>query len=109
MPETGEYIYVIRPTRPAMLTEGPNQAEKEALGGHIEHLNTLAREGVVLLAGRTQTADENTFGIVIFKAGSYGEAQRLMESDPAVSAGVMQANLYPYKVAVLSETYVTAA
>jgi uncharacterized protein YciI len=65
-------------------------------------------EGVVILAGRTLNGDDSTFGIVIFNAGSEEEARRIMESDPAVRQGVMRAELFPYRVALIAERNVTA-
>ena len=55
-----------------------------------------------MLAGRTQTTDEHTFGIVIFQAQNYNLAVKIMEEDPAVKHGVMSCRLYPYAIAVAS-------
>ena len=61
----------------------------------------MAQKGVVVLAGRTQTADDTTFGIVIINSDSEEEARQHMESDPAVEGGVMHAELFPFRVAVM--------
>jgi uncharacterized protein YciI len=55
----------------------------------------------MILMGRTQNNDESTFGIAIFEAEDESAARRLMENDPAVVGGVMQATLYPYKIALM--------
>lgn len=94
-----EFLYRLHPTRPAMLTDGLTPAEREAVAAHLAHLQRLAAAGVVLLFGRTQTTDAATFGIVIFRADSADEARRIMEEDPAVRAGVMRADLFPFRVA----------
>jgi hypothetical protein len=39
---------------------------------------------VVLLAGRTQSTDSTSFGIVIFRASSLASAREVMNGDPAV-------------------------
>lgn len=49
-------------------------------------------------AGRTL---EKTFGLVIFEAESEVEARRLMNNDPAVTEGMMTAELFPYHVALI--------
>jgi len=103
MLENPQFIYVIRPTRLQMLTGGPTQEEQTALTGHVNYLERMADEGNLILAGRTQTTDRGTFGIVIFNAESQDMAQGLMENDPAVKGGVMSAELYPYRVAVVGE------
>ena len=96
------WLYRVRPSRPAMLTEGPTPAEQEAVGRHFAYLQGLCRAGVMHLAGRTLNEDDEGFGICIFSAEGKEEARRLMESDPAVMAGVMQAQLFPYRVALLN-------
>lgn len=96
-----DYLYVVRPTRPAMLTEGPTATEAAAVTRHLQHLRELARQGIVVLAGRTQTTDPGTFGLVVFRAGGEAAARAVVESDPAVAAGVMRAELYPYRIAVV--------
>ena len=96
------WLYRVRPSRPAMLTEGPTPAEQEAVGRHFAYLQGLCRAGVMHLAGRTLNGDEEGFGICLFSAGSEEEARRVMEGDPAVIAGVMSAQLFPYRVALLN-------
>jgi uncharacterized protein YciI len=97
-----QFVYVLKPNRIEMLTAGPTPAEAGVLSAHVEYLERLAGEGAVLLAGRTQTKGENTFGIVIIRAGSEREARHVMDNDPAVLGGVMGARLFPYRIAVLS-------
>jgi uncharacterized protein YciI len=82
-----------------MLTDGLTPAEREAVAAHFAYLQGLAAAGVVLLFGRTQTTDASTFGIVIYRAASPDEASRLMTDDPAVRAGVMRAEVFPFRVA----------
>lgn len=94
-----EFIYVVRPTRIEMLSDGPTAEEAKVLEAHTSYLAGLASLGVVELAGRTQTADPNAFGIVIFKAENEEAAREVMASDPAVAENVMQGELFPYRVA----------
>ena len=103
MAELRQFVYVLRATRLGMLTEGPTPEERVVVKGHLEYLEGLAQAGVVLLAGRTQTADEKTFGLVVFQAESDDAARRIADSDPAVARGVMRAEVYPYRIAVLGK------
>ncbi len=98
-----EFLYRIKPIRLAMLTEGPTEREAEIVSEHFSHLERLVAEGTVLMAGRTLNADEHTFGIVVFLAESEASAQELVSADPAVKQGVMQAELFPYRVALWSK------
>lgn len=96
------YVYLLKATRLGMLTEGPTDEEAVVLGNHVDYLARLGQQGTVLLAGRTQTHDAETFGIVIFEA-SPEEAEQVVAADPAVREGVMTATLHPYRVAVLGK------
>ncbi|HYF65223.1 MAG TPA: YciI family protein [Herpetosiphonaceae bacterium] len=97
-----QFLYMIRPARLAMLTEGPTAAEQAAVGEHFAYLQTLQASGTLVLAGRTLNTDESSFGIAIFYAESEAAAERIMRDDPAVRAGVMLATLYPYRIALLA-------
>ncbi len=81
-------------------------AEREAVGAHFERLVEQARAGRLVIAGRSDDHDgENrlaadTIGIAIFHAADRGEAERLMEDDPAVVAGLMTYCVHSYNIAV---------
>lgn len=98
-----QYLYRIQPTRPAMLTDGPTPEEQRIVGEHFHYLQGLTEQGIVVLAGRTLNTDESSFGIVIFNAESDEEASAITERDPAVRQGVMRAEVFPYRVALISE------
>ncbi len=83
-----------------MLTDGPTPEEASYVAEHFTYLKRLTDEGIVLLAGRTLTMDEASFGIVLFRADAEPAAVNLMENDPAVRAGVMRATLYPFRIAL---------
>jgi uncharacterized protein YciI len=94
------YLIVLRPNRVAMLTEGPTAEEAVAVRRHLEYLQGLAAAGKVRLAGRTTEDDARTLGIVLLSVASEEEARSIMSADPAVSQGVMRAELHPFRVAV---------
>ena len=101
MTERLEFLYKIQPSRPKMLTEGPTSQEAERVSQHFEYLQALLSDGKLIMAGRTQNTDKSSFGVVIFRVNSELEARKIMESDPAVKHGVMRAELFPYKVALI--------
>lgn len=99
----GQYLYLIRPARPELLTAGPNETEERAIADHFAYLQRLTADGQVLLAGRTQTTDPEGAGLIVFRADSDVDARTLVDADPAVAAGVFHARLFPYRVALLAE------
>jgi uncharacterized protein len=97
-----QYLYRIVPARLAMLTDGATLQEADAVTRHFAYLQELVQKGHVILAGRTLTPDEECFGIVIFRAASEAEALQIMRNDPAVREGVMVAQLFPYRIALIA-------
>jgi len=96
-----QFLYFLKPARLAMVTDGPTPEEAETVSRHFAYLSELTDKGVMILVGRTQNNDESTIGIAIFEAENESAARKIMENDPAVAGGVMQATLYPYKVALM--------
>ena len=97
-------VYTLRPGLEDLTVW--TDAERAAVAAHFEGLQRQAREGRLVIAGRSNDHDgENrlagdTIGIAIFHAGDRDEARRLMEADPAVCAGVMRYRLHSYNIAV---------
>ena len=93
-----QWVYRIVPTRPEMVAAATDE-ESAIVTEHFGYLVALKEAGILILAGRTQV-EEGTWGITIFEAPDEASARAVMETDPAVAAGVMSATLYPYSVAV---------
>ena len=93
------YLYRITPTRPEMLVASTPD-EDRVVADHFAYLQQHAAAGTVLLAGRTQTTDANSFGIIIFDAPDDAAAEAFVAADPSVAGGVMDAALFPYRVAI---------
>lgn len=99
MPEKKQYIYFLRLIPRLLSDDNWTEADNAIVGRHFARLQVLLGEGRLVLAGRTQ--DEAPRGIVILETGTEEEARELMESDPAVAEGVMTAELFPYRVALM--------
>jgi uncharacterized protein len=98
--DSPQFISILKPTRIGMLTSGPTELEEKTVSAHFDYLEELVEKGVVLLAGRTLTKDEKTFGIVIFLAKDMDDAIRFTENDPVIINQVMQAEVFPFRIAL---------
>ena len=98
-----QWLFVVTPSRPEMLTEGPTSDEGAAVGRHFEYWRGLVENGQGLMVGRTQTSSPDTMGLAVFRSDTEAEARKIAEEDPAVQAGVFLMRLYPYHVALLGE------
>jgi uncharacterized protein YciI len=104
--ELKQYIYTLK-LIPSLLDETNwTEREHEVISQHFEALQELMVQNKLILAGRTLNMDESTFGIVILQTSTEEEAKRLMELDPAVKENVMTAELFPYKIALMNETFI---
>jgi uncharacterized protein YciI len=79
-----------------MLTD-PTVEETGIMDRHFERLKRLFEEGTVHMAG---PALDGEFGIVVFEAEDEGTAVSIMNDDPAVVAGVMTAELHPFRISL---------
>lgn len=95
--ETPQWLCIVRPNRSTFLQDITDE-ERATVGEHFRYLQKLCAEGILILAGRTQT--DQPFGITIFTADSREQAERIVAEDPAVKKGVFLPELYPYAVAV---------
>jgi uncharacterized protein len=78
------------------------KADEAVVGEHFKRLVQMNKDGVVLLAGRTQleSNDPNMMGLIIFYAKDVKEATDFMMNDPAVKNKIMLARVLPYGIAV---------
>lgn len=69
---------------------------------HADFLDSLGREGILILAGRTlrPPGHPQLFGIALFYAPTLREAESLMQRDPAVIAGVQRMEVIPFSMGI---------
>lgn len=96
-----QFLYTLKVVPRLVKAEGWTDADNKIVAQHAQRLQRLLTNGQLILAGRTLNEDEEAIGIVILEVESEAEARRLMESDPAVKAGIMQAQLFPYFIALM--------
>jgi len=95
-----QFIYVLRLV-PRLHSDASWTKEDEmALSRHFARFKHAIETGELILAGRTREPGDKTFGIAIFEANDETAARKFMESDPAVAAGLMTAELHPFSVAL---------
>ncbi len=89
------YVFVI-------LKTGPNdanfkdKARTDLFAGHMANIGKLADQGKLAVAGPFSKNDRNYRGIFILAVATIAEAQALVETDPAVKAGILIAEMTPW-------------
>lgn len=97
-----QFIYVLRLVPRLHSDAAWTKDDEMALSRHLARFKHAIDTGELILAGRTMEPGDKTFGIAIFEAADEKAAQSFMESDPAVVAGLMTAELHPFAVALRS-------
>jgi uncharacterized protein YciI len=95
-----QFIYVLRLVPRLHSDAAWTKDDKMALDRHFTRFKLAVEKGELILAGRTREPGDKTFGIAIFEAADEAAARAFMESDPAVVAGLMTAELHPFAVAL---------
>ena len=83
----------------AILKTGPTEIKDEEtttklFRGHLENISRLAEEGKLVVAGPLAKNDKEYRGIFIMNVPTVAEAEALVETDPAIKAGVLPVELY---------------
>lgn len=98
-----QYVLVI------LKTGSNTTTDKEKLNqyfrGHMENIGRLAKEGKLIVAGPLGKNDKTYRGIFILDAKTIEEAQKLVETDPAVKAKIFDVELYPWYGSAALPTY----
>lgn len=98
-----------------MLKTGPNTTADKALiadsfRGHMENMDRLVKEGKLIVAGPLGKNDRAYRGIFILsEPGTAEDMEQLLQTDPAVRAGLLEAEIYPWYGSAALPEYLPAA
>ena len=92
------WLVVLRPVREEMPFE-PTEEEVRIVGEHYAYLKRLHAEGRLVLAGPSAVPGD-TFGLGIFDQHDRAEIEAIVAEDPAVTGGLMTAEIRPYRISV---------
>lgn len=102
--EYGMKKYVMVFLKTGSATNVPKSKSDSAFAGHMQNINRLAESGKLVVAGPFFKNDKYR-GIFILNADSIEEGKKLVESDPAVQAKLLDMELLMwYGSAALTET-----
>lgn len=84
-----------------MIKTGPNQdmdsvQKAKLFAGHMDNINKLYYDGILKVAGPFGKNDFNWRGIFIFDCKTKEEAEKLVQGDPAVVAGLFSVDIVPW-------------
>ena len=94
---SGVFLYILRPVRLGMLTDGPTVGEQALAAAHWQYSIDLLKRGIVVFGGRTMVRDGSGFAPVVIRAASIEAARAIVDNDPAVAGGVFRAEIIPFQ------------
>src|SRR5262245_21081294 len=71
---------------------------RELVEKHCKKLQALTQQGVILFSGHTLVTNESGFGIIVVRAESQAEAQKIVDDDDLVKAGLIRGTVFPFEV-----------
>ncbi|HTR69802.1 MAG TPA: YciI family protein [Mycobacteriales bacterium] len=93
-----DWIYFIHPPRDEFAATMTDE-ERAVWAAHFSHLQSLAVDGRLILAGPT-LGTVNT-GVCVFEADDEPAARAVMESDPAIASGIGTGELRGFRASLL--------
>lgn len=94
--ERGMKTYIFCILKTGSNTTATKEEKTKYFEGHMANINRLADEGKLIVAGPFMKNDRNYRGIFIFNCTTVEEAQKLVETDPAVKAKIFEVELTPW-------------
>ncbi len=77
----------------------------EAFRGHMANMERLVADKKLIIAGTFGPNDQDMSGIFIFDVKTVEEVQKIVETDPAISANYLKAELFPWYGSAALATY----
>ncbi len=88
------YIFAILKTGPE--TEPNDEKRAELFRGHMDNIGRLVESGEMVVAGPFGKNDLTYRGLFILNVASVEKAEDLMQTDPAIAAGIFDVELIPW-------------
>jgi len=103
--EYGMKTYIL-----VILKTGTNQTQDknfiiECFRGHLENINRLVEEGKLVIAGPLEKNDKTYRGIFILNVSTKEEAEALLQTDPALKEGLLDAEIFKWFGSAAISTY----
>lgn len=92
------FISTLRPRRPDFLSTMTPE-ERVVMGEHAAYTGRLFDQGKIVLGG---AATDGAIGIIVWRLASAEEAREIFENDPAVKAGIGEAELHPFRIGLIA-------
>ena len=106
--------YGMKPYILVILKTGTNTSDdadlrSKSFSGHMENMNKLVADGKLIVAGPIEENDKQYRGIFILDVKTKEEAEELLQTDPAIKANYLAADLYSWYGSAALKVYLDAS
>ena len=98
-----QFALLMKATGPEFFKKTQEPEGKQLVDKHFKKLQALTQQGVILFSGHTLVTDESGFGIIVVRADSEAEAQKIIDDDDLVKAGLVRGTVFPFQVVTLGK------
>ena len=93
-----QFVLLMKATGPEFFAKTQDPDGKQMVEKHLKKLQALTQQGVCLFSGHTLVTNESGFGIIVVNAQSEAEAQKIIDDDDLVKAGLVRGTIFPFQV-----------
>jgi uncharacterized protein YciI len=97
-----QFMYVLQLNPQYRNESNWTEETRRTVSEHFNYLKGLHEKGVMKLVGKTayDVSHDDNRGFAIFEAPSAENATEIMNNDPCIVKGVMNARLHPFNIAL---------
>ncbi|MFV0304538.1 MAG: YciI family protein [Moheibacter sp.] len=88
------YVFVVLKTGKIMIDD--KDKVNELFRGHLDNIKRLAKENKLVVAGPFGENENQYRGLFILNVKTIEEAQKLVETDPAINSGLLDVDFYEW-------------
>jgi len=97
-PAVKQFVLLMKATAQDSFKKTQEPEGKRLVAAHLKKLQALTEAGICIFSGRTLVTDESGFGIIVVRVESEAAAQKIIDDDDLVKAGLVRGTVFPFQV-----------
>ena len=97
-PAEKQFALLMKATGPEFAKKVQEPEGQRLIAEHFKKLQALTQKGVCIFSGHTTNMDDSGFGIIVVRVESEAAAQKIIDDDDLVKAGLIRGTVFPFQV-----------
>jgi len=98
-----QFALLMKATGPEFFKKIEEPEGKRLVAEHFKKLQALTAQGVCVFSGHTLVTDDSGFGIIVVRVDSEAAAQKIIDDDDLVKAGLVRGTIFPFQVVTFAK------